>query len=248
MGVSQIILLNWNNYTDGNYTMNNAHADFGSLSPWADGRALINKGSLCTKMLKNALSDAGGIISNIDVVPAENYSIDYYVKFHSQFDWSGGGKVGFGFKMGDGNTGGNPAWSGNGGSLRLIWYQVKPGHVVFKPYLYYKDQPGTSGDDFGVSYPNSGSLEKGKWYVVHMEVKSNTGAEANGHVLVAINGTVLLDRNIRWTTNDTKRLINRISFDSFRGGNSRAYTSPFNGYVYYDNLKIQRISTSSIVK
>ena len=57
-----------------------------------------------------------------------------------------------------------------------------------------------------------GSIEKNKLYRVHMYVKSNTAANVNGYVQVKINGTTLIDQSIRWTTNDSKRLISNLSF------------------------------------
>ena len=57
-----------------------------------------------------------------------------------------------------------------------------------------------------------GSIEKNKLYRVHMYVKSNTGTNADGHVQIKINGTTLIDQSIRWTINDSKRLINNLSF------------------------------------
>ena len=57
----------------------------------------------------------------------------------------------------------------------------------------------------------SGSIEKTKLYRVHLYVKSNTGTNANGHVQIKINGTTLIDQSIRWTINDSERLINNLS-------------------------------------
>jgi hypothetical protein len=234
--------VNWNNYTDGTYTLANATTDFGNISVWVPARSLTVKGSLCLELLKNTLSESGGLVSNIDISNGSAYKLDYWVKFHPQFDWSRGGKVGFGFLVGNGNTGGNPAWDGNGGSLRLIWYTVNPGRVVFRPYAYYNDQPNQTGDDFGVSYPASGSLVKGQWYQVHMYIKSNTGSNTDGHVQVTINGTILLDQDIRWTTNNSKRLINTLTLHTFRGGDDATWESPSNGYIYFDNLRVQKVS------
>jgi hypothetical protein len=45
-----------------------------------------------------------------------------------------------------------------------------------------------------------------------MCVKSNTGNNANGHVQLKINDEAVIDQSIRWTTNDSKRLINNLSF------------------------------------
>jgi len=233
--------VNWNNYTDGHYTAGNACTDFGNAVSWTDSRAWISSGVLRIRLQPNALSSASGILSNIEVAPGTAYEIDYDVRFHSQFDWSRGGKLGFGFLVGDGNTGGNPAWQGNGGSIRLIWYQTSAGRTVFQPYLYYKDQPDSAGDHFGLSYPATGTIARGKWYHVHLYIQSNTGSNTNGRAAIAINGAVLLNTAIRWTTNDSKRFIRSICFHTFRGGDTPDWESATLGYIYYDNLVVHKI-------
>lgn len=234
--------VNWNNYGDGVYTRAAATNDFGNLSSWNDTRTWISGGACRIKLLKDALSGDGGVIANIDISDGTAYELDYDVKFHSQFDFSRGGKIGFGFLIGDGNTGGDPGWDGNGGSLRLMWYQTDAGRVFFQPYIYHKDHPTEFGNTFGKSYPSSGSLNKGQWYHVHLYIKSNTGSNTNGHVQIVINGTVVLDTNIRWTTNDSKRLIRQMSFHTFRGGSQTYWQSSTDGYIYYDNLAVHKIS------
>lgn len=236
------ISVNWNNYADGVYTSSEAAADFGNISGWNDTRTWISGGTCRIKLLANALSGAGGVIGNIDISDGSAYELDYDVRFHSQFDFSRGGKIGFGFLVGDGNTGGDPGWDGNGGSLRMMWYQTDAGRVFFQPYVYYKDQPGQYGNSFGKSYPSSGSLSKGQWYHVHMYIKSNTGSNTDGRAEIVINGTTVLNQAIRWTTNDSKRLIRNVSFHTFRGGSQSYWQSSTDGYIYYDNLVVHKIS------
>ncbi|CAF2915560.1 unnamed protein product [Rotaria sp. Silwood2] len=57
------------------------------------------------------------------------YELDFDVKFHSQFDWGRGEKVGFGFGIGigNGNTGCKIPTDGAGGSFCLVWYCHHPG-------------------------------------------------------------------------------------------------------------------------
>ncbi|MCW3467662.1 polysaccharide lyase [Chitinophaga nivalis] len=234
--------VNWDNRTTGTYSSADANTDFGNISGWNASRAYISNGSCRITLLKNALSGAGGLIGNIDVADGEAYEMDYDIRFHSQFDWSRGGKVGFGFLVGEGNTGGDPGWDGNGGSLRLMWYSSGPGRVYFQPYVYYKDQPGDFGDTFGKSYPATGSLNKGQTYHVHLYIKSNTGSNKNGHVQIVIDGTVVLDTDIRWTTNDSQRLIKKVAFHTFRGGSQTYWQSDTDGYIYYDNLTVHKIN------
>ncbi|HYC27554.1 MAG TPA: hypothetical protein VEB42_02045 [Chitinophagaceae bacterium] len=242
--------LNWNSRTNSTtYTQAQAEADFGNVIGWNDSRAFITNGKDNTNgcrvtLLPNALSGAGGMITDIDVSDGSAYEMDYDVKFHSQFHWSRGGKVGFGFKIGDGNTGCDPATDGNGGSLRLMWYSPNsdPARVFFQPYVYHKDMAGTCGDTYTARYPSSGALQKGVWYHVHMYIKSNTGTNRDGHAQILINGTPILDTDIRWTTNDTKRLVRRLTFHTFRGGSESYWTASTTDYIYYDNLTVNKIN------
>lgn len=233
---------NWDSYVHGSqYTSAQAAADFGNISGWNQARSMISNGNLRVTLEPNALSGAGGIVSNIDVSDGSAYELDFTIRFHSQFDWSRGGKVGFGFAIGEGNAGGDPAWDGNGGTLRLMWYNNN-GRVYFHPYVYYRDQPGQYGDNFGKSYPSSGSLVKGQTYNVHMYIKSNTGSNTNGRAQILIDGNTLLDIPIRWTTNDAQRLIKKVTFHTFRGSSQDYWMSPTVGYIYYDNLSVHKIS------
>ncbi|KHJ37441.1 hypothetical protein PBAC_24030 [Pedobacter glucosidilyticus] len=234
--------VNWNNLSDGTYTNTEAVADFGNVTGWNEARAYISSGTARVKLEPNALSGAGGMISNIDISDGSEYELQYDVKFHSQFDWSRGGKVGFGFKIGEGNTGCDKADDGNGGSARMMWYTDNNGVTRLKPYIYYKDMPGTCGYDFGKAYPASGSIQKGTWYTIKIYVKSNTGTSTNGRIRVTVEGETILDNAIRWTTNDAKRLINTMAFTSFRGGSDSYWESSTVGYIYYDNLSWTKIN------
>jgi hypothetical protein len=241
---------NWNSHANGaTYTSGQASSDFGNVTGWNESRAYTTTGKDGTvgsrvTLIPNQLSSAGGMVANVDISDGSAYEMDYDVKFHSQFNWSRGGKVGFGFSVGEGNTGGDPGWDGNGGSLRLMWYSPdsNPNRVFFQPYVYYKDQPGEYGESFGKSYPSSGALVKGQWYHVHLYIKSNTGSSTNGHVQIVINGTVILDQDIRWTTNDAQRLIKGMTFHTFRGGSQDYWKTSTTDYIYYDNLVVHKIS------
>lgn len=245
--INSTFSLNWDNNAAGTYTSSQANSDFGNVSGWNQSRANITGGKsgngIQVVLLPNALSGDGGLISNTDISDGPAYEMDYDIKFHSQFHWSRGGKVGFGFLVGDGNTGGDPGWDGNGGSLRLMWYSPdsNPDRVFFQPYVYYRDQAGEYGDSFTQRYPSSGALQKGVWYHVHMYIKSNTGSNRDGHAQILINGTSILDMDIRWTTNDSKRLIRNLSFHTFRGGSQTYWQASTQDYIYYDNLSVHKI-------
>ncbi|MCX2474445.1 hypothetical protein OQZ33_08910 [Pedobacter sp. MC2016-05] len=226
---------------DGPYSSSAASADFGgaTLSGWNQDRAYISSGWARATLAPNAVSN--GLIAGADISDGSAYEANFKVRFHSQFDWSRGGKVGFGFLIGEGNTGCDIATDGDGGSLRLMWYN-NGSRVYFQPYVYHRDMAGPCGDTFGKSYPSSGSLVKGQSYNVHLYVKANTGSSTNGWVQVRINGTAVLDQAIRWTTNDAQRLIKRLSLHNFRGGKDVAvWGSSQTSYIYFDDLVVNKI-------
>ncbi len=239
--------LSWDGNSAGTYTSSQAGTDFGNVSGWNESRANITGGKtgngVQVVLLANALSGAGGLISNTDISDGSAYELDFDVKFHSQFQFSRGGKIGFGFLVGEGNTGGDPGWDGNGGSLRMMWYSPDsdPNRVFFQPYVYHKDQPTQFGNTFTARYPSTGALQKGVWYNVHMYIKSNTGSNTDGRAQILINGVPILDTNIRWTTNDSQRLIRNLSFHTFRGGSQSYWEASSQGYIYYDNFSINKI-------
>jgi hypothetical protein len=234
----------WKNRADGIYTIAQATQDYNSpVNGWADTRMSMSAGKLRTTLTKNVVGPEGGLVSWIDVPDGSEYQIQYDMMFGSGFDFSAGGKVGFGFLLGAGYTGGESTTDGNGGSARIMWYHEN-NRTYLKPYLYYRDQPGTYGDDFGKTFPASGNIQAGQWYNVKMYIKSNTGSNTNGRIQIVINGITLLDKSIRWTTNDLNRLVNRITFETFRGGADASWTSPTDGQIYFDNLSWTELSSN----
>jgi len=237
--------ISFDNWTSGlPYGYTNALADFGTVSYWNAYNTQVTNGMLKATMQSNVVGPTGGAMSLASVSNGSEYSLSYDMKFDNNFDFSWGGKIGFGLFLGEGNTGGDPAWDGNGGSLRLMWYKnTSTSPVILKPYVYYKDQPGQYGDDFGKAFPSNGtSISKGVWYNVKMYVKSNTGSNTDGRVQVIINGVTLLDQSIRWTTNDLQRLVKNVCFENFRGGSETYWASGTNGDVYFDNVNFTKIA------
>lgn len=223
---------------DGPYSLTQVTQDFISVNGWAPTRMSISAGRMKTTLEKNVVGPAGGLVSWIYVPEASQYQLEFDMMFDSQFDFSAGGKIGYGFLIGEGYTGGVPGTNGNGGSARLMWYKGYGGRVYLKPYLYYRDQPGQYGNDFGITYPATGSISKGTWHKVKMLVKSNTGSNTDGRIQIIVNGTTLMDQPIRWTSNDLKRMINRVCFETFRGGADASWTSTTDGIIYFDNVKL----------
>ncbi|HEX6914504.1 MAG TPA: hypothetical protein VF145_04655 [Chitinophagaceae bacterium] len=238
---ASLLNVNFNNRPDGAYSLTQATEDFKNVLGWEPTRMSISTGRMKTTLLANTVGPAGGLVSWIDVPDASSYELNYDMMFDNQFDFSAGGKVGFGFLLGEGYTGGVPGTNGNGGSARIMWYKSWNGRVYLKPYLYYMDQTWQYGDDFGKTFPATGNIQKGTWYNVKMYVKSNNGSNTDGRFRLVINGTTVMDQPIRWTTNDLKRLINRVCFETFRGGADATWQSTTNGSIYFDNVTLTAI-------
>ena len=229
--------------TTGTYLLADAVTDFGNMTTgWNESRAYITTNQCQIKVLANALSAASGMIAKYDIADGSEYSTTFKIKFHTDFEWCTGGKVGPGFFIGDGGAGGAGGSDGLGGSLRLVWHKhPTTGEVYFQAYAYHKDQPNEYGSSFG-RFPATGSLNKNQWYTVTLYVKSNTGTNTDGRVKFIVDGTTVYDAPIRWTTDDTKRLVNRMEFATFRGGATADYMSSTDSYIYYNDLSWTRIA------
>ncbi|ADY52056.1 hypothetical protein Pedsa_1495 [Pseudopedobacter saltans DSM 12145] len=230
---------------DGTYTQAQAEADMGQLASGTWKNADIYSNQARIRIPANSLSN--GNIVNIDVSDGTEYELSFKVRFGPNFDWSRGGKVGFGFHIGNGFTGCNKADDGTGGTARLMWYNPNGTKTnnsndqpYFRPYVYYKDMPENCGNTFG---KQSKTLAKNTWYTVKIRVKSNTGSSTNGSVLYQIDGVTLLSQSIRWTTNDSYAKIKSITFHTFRGGSDEYWQSSTDGLIYYDDLTYTRISS-----
>ncbi len=232
------------NRPDGVYTKEQATMDFGAdvVMTWQNMDIISNRARV--RLPANTLSQ--GNIVNIDVADGTEYELSFKVRFGEGFDWSRGGKVGFGFHIGNGYTGCNKADNGLGGTARLMWYNptgTKTNKVTtgtyFRPYVYYRDMPENCGNSFG---RQSKQLATDTWYTVKIKVKSNTGSNTDGMVSYEVDGENLLTQNLRWTTNDNYGKIKYITFHSFRGGSQEYWQSATDGYIYYDDLVYTRIA------
>lgn len=235
-------------HSNGGYSESTAESDMGDIYGWDAGATYISSQTLRIRLAANVVGTSGGMESQVDVSDGTEYWLEYKVRFHSQFDWSRGGKVGWGFLVGDGVTGcrASDAQAGDGGSLRAMWYSPNsdPNRVFFQPYVYHQGMTSNCGESFGAKYPSSGALSKGTWYTIGFYMKSNTGSSYNGTAEMKVNGTTVLRRdNIKWASSDSKRKVKRLYYSVFRGGSQSYWGSGSTGYIYFDDLKWVRISS-----
>jgi len=205
-----------------------------------DGKEVVaalggGAGARTITLKTNTLTCPGGLCTSYGVWSEGVYTVWFTMKFNSGFYWSRGGKCGYGILIGDQNTGGDPGWDGNGGSARFMWYcpngsnTAKGSGAYLQPYVYYKDQPGQYGNDFGKKY----YIQEGVTYNCQISVKLNTGSSTNGYFKNDVNGTEILNQTIRWVTNDSKRNVNAVSLHTFRGGSQEYWKAPVTSSIYY---------------
>jgi hypothetical protein len=234
--------------SNGQFSSSDASSAFGNISGWDAGATYISSNTLRIALAANVVGTSGGMESRIDVSDGTEYSLEYKVKFHSAFDFSRGGKVGWGFQVGDGVTGcrSDDARAGNGGSLRAMWYspESSDSRVYFQPYTYYQGMTGACGDSFGTKYPNSGTLSRGVWYTIQLYMKSNTGTSSNGIAEMKVNGTTVVRKtNVKWASSDAQRKVKGLYYSVFRGGSQSYWGSSSTGYIYFDDLQWNKISS-----
>jgi hypothetical protein len=243
-------------YNEGVYTSSNANADFGSVdAPFnVYGNATIASNTAKVKIPANTHSDTEpapngqGFNANIDIIDGTEYELSYKIKFDAKFEWSRGGKCGFGFTIGKGWSGCSTGNKGVGATARIMWYNPTndannkgADNPHFQPYLYFADKADDCGETMSKKY---GNLKKDTWYTIYMRVKSNTDTLRNGLIEIRVDGTTLLYKNdVQWTTSNTgdNNLIKKINWNTFRGGSSNAWISSTDGFIYYDDVKWKKI-------
>lgn len=201
--------------------------DFGNVSTLQGGDRLKTDttGRLRFYLPNGMLGSAntGGIIKAA-IVPKNEYTIEYEIRFDTGFPWSMGGKVP-GFSGGAGYTGGSGdgARSGDGFSVRMMWREG--GRII--PYLYHAGMTGDFGDTFGktLGYFTDTKAHKVKYYA-----KLNTGSDQNGILRIYLDDVQVFEKeNLLYRTDDSK--IDTVHISIFAGGSTPEWNMTGDGYI-----------------
>jgi hypothetical protein len=203
------------NLPDQLYGYQQAQSDFHNCVYYNSHHSMIKDSVLQVTLAKNVVGVTGGTMSKFKLPETDQYELSFDLKFDSSFYFGAGGKIGFGFLLGAGYTGGMTGAAG--GSVRLMWEGS-----MLKPYIYHPKQTGTWGEDFGKRFP----IVAGQWYNVKMKVTSTS-------VRIEINGTVLISMSIAFNAP-----ITYMCFENFRGGSEDYWKSPQDDKVYFDNIVV----------
>jgi hypothetical protein len=202
-----------------------ATADFGNVSTVQGGdRLKIDTAErlrfeLPVGMLGSA--NTGGIIK-ANIAGKDDYTFEYEIRFDSGFPWSKGGKIP-GLSGGAGYTGGEPAWAGDGFSVRIMWREG--GRLI--PYVYHYNQPENFGDTFGATlgYVTDTKAHKIKYYIV-----LNTGSNSDGILKIYLDDILVFEkRDIVFRTDHSK--IDTAHIAIFAGGSTPDWNMTGTGYI-----------------
>lgn len=161
----------------------------------------------------------------------EEVYFSYDIKFKDGFDWVHGGKMP-GLKGGEVNSG-EYVTVNDGFSARPMWSDG--GQIVM--YLYHQDMKGKYGDSWGWG---DFTFATNKWYNITIRVVlnsvSNGVASNNGIVEGFVDGKLLFQRsNMKFRSLESIK-IDRMSIDSFFGGNTDFFAATKDEWIDYDNF------------
>jgi hypothetical protein len=169
------------------------------------------------------------------------YTLNYDVKFESDFQFVQGGKMhGLGPEH---MISGGDVIEPNGWSARVMWR--KDGRPV--TYTYHQDQGQKYGTDGPTLKPVT--FQPGRWHAVSLHVRVNDPVTSrNGFVRMYLDG-VLVSREepVRLRASEPdKSLISRLLFSTFHGGNDPSWAprTADGGYgtvhALFDNFAVER--------
>jgi hypothetical protein len=172
----------------------------------------------------------------------DEVSIQYDIKFDSNFQWGlggklpglGGTKAGVNPSVATGCDAGTPsAWSG-----RAMWRVPSSGKVEWRGYMYNNFKKERCGD----TIQTKTGFVAGKWHTVKQYYKMNSisggKANADGTHRMWIDGELVAESTSYRYRSDTKLHANMIYWEIFRGGSSSPWATSRVGYIDIDNLLI----------
>jgi hypothetical protein len=216
------------------------------LESWDNDLVSINANRLKFALPQAAGSDIG-FECRLDVTDDNQYQLYYDLKFDNDFSFAKGGKIGVGFAIGEGVSGGRNTEAtidNKGGSFRVMWRTTSDGSAYLHPYVYYKDMKTQFGTDYETSRY---TIVANTTYRVRLTIKTNSSATlANGLARMEVqpNGSTSYTKvwektNIRWSgsTDSNNRKIKTLYLSAFRGGSDNTWDGKnVTNAIFIDNL------------
>jgi hypothetical protein len=178
-------------------------------------------------------------------------TLDYYVRFDPNFDFSWGGKLPGLMGVAPGV---NPlvphmgSHTTKGWSARRMWvtnssYKSVPQQMDHNmlTYFYWPGRKTTIAENAWWQ-DGSGSrvqLQRGQWYHVRQHVKLNTPGKSDGVLREWVNGQLVLNRTNAQFRVDPSVQVTHVSWNVFRGGNSAGWRGARDSWVDFANVSVK---------
>lgn len=187
----------------------------------------------------------GGCSWYYSIKPQDTLSVEYEVKFETDFNPASGLKFGVGVASAKGINGGN--WSDSGDfSVRFhARKENSEGNIDAELYCYLSKEQSTETDYIatGKGYSigrSTFSFKRSEWHKVKLFIKLNSPNKKDGILKLYVNSkTVFESRTINFRDNFGTH-INYLYSASFFGGSSSYFASPKD--QYYKMRKIRYIT------
>ena len=243
---SDLLAVNFENQSLGEYTQAEMSADFNWRGNWSSGlgqgrtnivsesgnqflRCLFREG---TRGHIQWQADLGGVY--------EDVILEYRVRFvGSDFDFRDGGKLP-GLAGGTAPTGGQDSADGLGYSARFMWRNTSSNpDPYFTQYMYDMDKAdGRTGRHVTLG----GSpiyLETDHWYTVRSRILMNTPGSSDGVIQAWIDGELVLDIRDARLRSDASLGTDMLYFSTFFGGSNTAqYQTTKDEEIDYDDFRV----------
>jgi len=233
----KVLQLDFDKNIVGDYTNENLTNDIGQVE-WfiIDGRANIEDDTEHKKVLRVTYPEGtvgpqqSGIQFVKSIPNADEYYLDYFLKFNEGFDFALGGKLPGLTSGGSTFTGGVKPENGEGWSMRYMW--ISGGEIIV--YFYYLDMISSFGDAIKLNI----NFETGKWYRITQHIKLNDTDKFNGVMEVWVDGKkVINNTEVRYRIAPLGK-IDSFYFSTFHGGSTAEWAPINDSHMYYDEFTV----------
>ncbi|NOK59961.1 MAG: RICIN domain-containing protein [Chloroflexi bacterium AL-W] len=168
-----------------------------------------------------------------NIPPAKSYTLNYDVMFERGFEFVRGGKL-------HGLGPANPVTGCRSGAAdRWSARTMFSGEGEPYPYLYKQERENRCGTSYRGS---SFRYQTGKYHAVSLFVQVNDPNQANGRVLLYVDGRLIEKlTDIRFRSANTRdSLINTFMFSTFHGGSDSSWSPSKAVYARFDNFAVDQ--------
>ena len=176
-------------------------------------------------------------------------TMDYYLRFDPNFDWSWGGKLPGLMGVAPGVNPIEPhkgSQTDQGWSARRMWLtnasygSVKPSMANnMVTYFYWPGRNSRIAENvWWQDGPSRVELERGQWHHVRQHVRMNTPGQSDGVLREWVDGELVLERTNAEFRVDPSVEVTNISWNIFRGGNTADWRGSRDSWVDFADIKV----------